>query len=125
MLTTTLRMKHHLLPAIFLACCYNFVVGVAVISLKGDGFLRYDIRNKPFNSNVNRISLHFKTTHPTGIIVYLLGSNGDSLELDLVQGTLRQVSLSCLCFLKVNNLSKKRENIWNGKATKRFEIHKN
>ena len=111
MLTTTLRIKHLLLPAIFITCCYNFVVGVADISLNGDAFLRYDIRNKPFNSNVNRISLHFKTTHPTGIIVYLLGSNGDSLELDLVQGTLRQVSVSCLCLLRVSDLFKKRKNV--------------
>eukprot|EP00112_Aurelia_sp_Birch-Aquarium-sp1_P011140 Seg2349.6 transcript_id=Seg2349.6/GoldUCD/mRNA.D3Y31 product="hypothetical protein" protein_id=Seg2349.6/GoldUCD/D3Y31 len=98
MLTATSRSKHLLLPTIILACCYTFAVGVADISLKGNGFLRYDIRNKPFNPNVNRISLHFRTTHPSGIIVYLLGSNGDSLELDLVQGTLRQVSVSRLIF---------------------------
>ena len=109
MLTTTSRIKHLLLPAIILLCCYNFAVAVADISLEGNGFLRYDIRNKPFNPNVNRISLQFKTTHPTGIIVYLLGSNGDSLELDLVQGTLRQVPVWRFIFLNVNSLSTEQE----------------
>ncbi len=72
------------LPLILSAQCEE-------ISLNGNGYIRYDIKDKLFNPNVNRINLKFRTSHPSGLLVFVTGVDGDSIALDIIQGTLRFV----------------------------------
>jgi len=67
----------------------SLCVAAEEISLKGNGFLRYDVRSELYNPKVNRIKVQFRTTHPSGTIVYATGSGGDLLRIDIVQGRLR------------------------------------
>lgn len=69
--------------------CLSFYIKAEEISLKGNGFLRYDIRSELYNPNVNRIQLQFRTTHPSGTIAYVTGNGGDMLRIDIAQGRLR------------------------------------
>ena len=66
---------------------------IAEILFNGDRFLKYTpSRLSDRQENINRIKLQFRTIHPTGALVFMLGSRGDSLSLELVQGRLRYVN---------------------------------
>ena len=69
----------------------SFSVGLVdnEISLNGKGYIKYDSRWQPYSLNANKINIQFKTTHPTGTLVYLAGQEGDTIVLQLIQGKLR------------------------------------
>ena len=88
-------------PLVYPAVSYNSFFRVFVLSVSrefpGDGYLKYDIlkpKNEAINSDVDTLSLQFRTIQPTGLLFHTQNSGdqlGDHVTLELVSGRLRYV----------------------------------
>ena len=91
------KMPQNLFALLYLMLfCIVIEIAAEQVSLRGNGFMRYNIRDELYNPNVNRIGLQFRTTHPSGMLVYATGSGGDVLQLDIAQGHLRYLEFLSL-----------------------------
>ena len=75
---------------------YYFVVLSVSRDFSGNGYLKYDILgnndNKPINSDVDTLSLTFRTLQPTGLLFHSQNSGGDQgdyITLGVIGGRLR------------------------------------
>lgn len=59
------------------------------VDFKGQQFISYDLRSNRISAETNQISLEFKTFHPSGMLIYSSGTQGDFITLELIQGKLR------------------------------------
>lgn len=78
----------------FLLGFYEFAVcstGSFDVEFDGPQFISYDVRTNRISAETNHISLQFKTFHPSGVLVYGSGTQGDFITLELIQGKLRYV----------------------------------
>lgn len=69
---------------------FSTAVGVDV-EFNGPQFISYDVRTNRISAETNHISLQFKTFHPSGMLIYSSGTQGDFITLELIQGKLRYV----------------------------------
>ena len=64
------------------------------VAFSGSSYISYDLRHEnTISAESNQISLEFKTFHPSGLLIYSSGTQGDFITLELIQGKLRYVAL--------------------------------
>lgn len=59
------------------------------VDFKGPQYISYDLRSNRISAESNQISLEFKTFHPSGLLVYSSGTQGDFITLELIHSKLR------------------------------------
>ncbi|KXJ24228.1 Contactin-associated protein-like 2 [Exaiptasia diaphana] len=81
---------HSILRLIFLTCSILHVLSSGYeVEFNGPQYISYDIRTNRISTDNTHISLQFKTFHPSGVLIYSSGTQGDFITLELIQGKLR------------------------------------
>lgn len=82
------KMRRLLRLVVFTIALNVFNVFGTEVTLKGQEYLTYSLKDVSIPASQNFITFRFKTIHPSGLLIYSRG-NSDYIQLELINGVLK------------------------------------